>query len=326
MTLQTIQASVELPSVGENEPLPTRFRLLTSPVVELTKGKYIFDAAAAESVMAAYRAWGNDLSGDYEHQSMNPNLTGPVPASFWSDLEVDQDGHLHAVNVKWTPVAAKALRNKEYRYVSPTFNVDANRRVVSIVNVALTNTPSTLNQVPLVAARRGTQMPPETQPAEVVAAAVTSNTASDQILVLASVKTHAEAVPVLAAWKSSHDALPAVQAELAKLQASVAEGEKRTIVASMRAAGKALPTQEAFLLSLSAEQLRAYESTAPVLLNRVDAKKPPTAPAGDVGDVADFQTLVTAKRSDVWKRLQDLEQENPAAYQKVMAARRAHLG
>lgn len=315
MTLQQLTLSVEIPAwSGTDAPLPDEFCLISGPLFETTKGTFLFDQKAADSVMAAYNRGGIPLSGDYEHQSHNPLLSGPIPASFWGGLEV-RPGEvpgavsLWATGVKWTPRAADALRNREYRFYSPTVKYDKDKRVVELLNVALTNLPATMHQAPLVAAsrREGPMTMSDTA------------TPTDQVLLLCGAATHSDALPILAAWKASHDALPAVQSELAQLRSSVTEGEKRAIVASMRAAGKALPTQETFLLSLSTEQLRAYESTAPVLLNRTAAQAPASTPLGEVVDGKPVTEWLKASAYD----LTLLERRDPDGFQRVRAAKKA---
>jgi phage I-like protein len=136
----------------DDEP-PTEFRLFASGENPTTKGTFLFDDAAAASVMAEYERHGIDLMVDYDHASLasapvDPALAGKAAA--WFGLEV-REGELWATNVRWTPPAAEALRRKEWRFMSPAF-AHANNRVTAILNVAITNMPAMRNLEPLMAA------------------------------------------------------------------------------------------------------------------------------------------------------------------------------
>jgi phage I-like protein len=115
--------------------------------------------------MADYAAHGIDIMLDYDHASLDTN-SAPDPAQAgkaagWCSLEV-RNGELWAVNVRWTEPAAEALRRKEWRFMSPAFTADASGRILSLINVAITNLPATRRLEPLMAASRGeTNMSPD---------------------------------------------------------------------------------------------------------------------------------------------------------------------
>lgn len=135
-----------------DEP-PSEFRIFRAGANETTKGTFVFDDAAAASVMSEYAEHGIDLMLDYDHASLgtgiDPALSGK--AAGWFNIEV-RNGELWAVNVRWTPPAAEALRRKEWRFMSPAFGTDDSGRVASLLNVALTNLPATRKLEPLMAA------------------------------------------------------------------------------------------------------------------------------------------------------------------------------
>lgn len=119
-----------------------------------TKGVFTFDEASAESVMAEYVLHGIDLMIDYDHASLSAMPVDPAQAgkaAGWFNLEV-RNGELWAVNVRWTQPAAEALARKEWRFMSPAFHTDANGRITSVLNVAITNMPATRGLQPLMAA------------------------------------------------------------------------------------------------------------------------------------------------------------------------------
>ncbi len=133
---------------------PTEFRIFTAGAVETTKGTFTFDATSAKTVMAEYQKHGIDLMIDYDHASLAAVSLDPATAgkaAGWFNLEV-RNGELWAVNVRWTPPAANALRSKEWRFMSPAFGTDESGRVTDLLNVAITNLPATRNLTPLMAA------------------------------------------------------------------------------------------------------------------------------------------------------------------------------
>lgn len=135
---------------------PSRFRLFKFGENRSTKGTVYLTVESAKKCLSAWIDYGNDLSGDYNHAITNPNIESPR-ASCWFSLALERDG-LYAVNVKFTPAAHEAICNKEYRYYSPYFAIESDNKnrpcVVEIINVALTNTPATKNQRPLVGLSR----------------------------------------------------------------------------------------------------------------------------------------------------------------------------
>jgi phage I-like protein len=143
---------IHLLAIAGDEP-PTEFRIFTAGWVETVKGTFLFDETAAASVVAEYMLHGIDLMIDYDHASLasgvDPALSGK--AAGWFNLEV-RGGELWAVNVRWTPPAAEALRRKEWRFMSPAFTTDDEGRITSLLNVAITNLPATRRLQPLVAA------------------------------------------------------------------------------------------------------------------------------------------------------------------------------
>jgi ribosomal protein L12E/L44/L45/RPP1/RPP2 len=146
-----IRLTIALPG---DEP-PREFRIFTAGEVDTVKGKFLFDDAAAASVMAEYLAHGIDLMVDYDHASLGtdraPDPAQAGKAAAWFGLEV-RAGELWAVNVRWTPPATEALKRKEWRFMSPAFSTDEEGRITSLLNVAITNLPATRRLEPLMAA------------------------------------------------------------------------------------------------------------------------------------------------------------------------------
>jgi hypothetical protein len=143
-------------SIAVGDEPPTEFRIFTADVVDTVKGSFRFDAKAAKLVLDDYVANGVDLMIDYAHASLSAEVAvdpaNAGKAAGWFNLEA-RGGELWAINVRWTPPAAEAMRRKEWRFMSPAFKTDKKSgRITSLLNVALTNTPATRQLTPLVAA------------------------------------------------------------------------------------------------------------------------------------------------------------------------------
>lgn len=132
---------------------PREFRIWAYGPVKTSKypAATLDPEGAAEAVKRA-AAHGIELSIDYEHAAVGPATGQPAPAAGWFRLEARQDG-LWAVNVRWTERASSMLAAAEYRHFSPVYKLDDKRRIVEVVNLALTNLPATVAQAPLVAAK-----------------------------------------------------------------------------------------------------------------------------------------------------------------------------
>lgn len=113
-----------------------------------TKGDYFFDRESAAKVLARYESRGLHLNFDYNHLSIDPSNEEQGKAAGWYDLELRDDG-LWAVNITWTPRASDMILNKEYLYISPAIALDNEKKVVRLINVALTNLPATDELEPL---------------------------------------------------------------------------------------------------------------------------------------------------------------------------------
>jgi phage I-like protein len=152
-------------ALGDGDAPPTEFRLFTKGWNETENGKFLFDEKAAKSVMAAYRDWGVDLAIDLEHQMLEVAGGAPDPtardARGWCKLELRADGSLWATDVRWTPDGTARLQQKRQRYISPAFEADPKtKRVLKMINVAITAMPATHNTPALVAASAKGKMDP----------------------------------------------------------------------------------------------------------------------------------------------------------------------
>ena len=134
--------------------LPVAVRLFRAGPNETSKGVFVFDAAAAASVMAGAREDGVDKMFDLEHLSIDDEAPNYDPdARGWYQLDV-RNGELWAVNITWTPDGVRRLTEKTQRYISPTFARDDENRVTYLLNTALCAMPATFGTPALVAANR----------------------------------------------------------------------------------------------------------------------------------------------------------------------------
>ncbi len=97
-----------------------------------------------QHLIAQFEARKIDLAIDYEHQADDPGRkqTGPVPAAGWiTDLEARPDGIWG--HVKWTDTAARLIREREYRFISPTFKyAPVTGKVVLLKGASLVHEPN----------------------------------------------------------------------------------------------------------------------------------------------------------------------------------------
>lgn len=124
-----------------------------------TIGDFLMDAKAARAVIDDFEALGDerDVVIDYEHQTLGGEYAAPngkAPAAGWiTDWKYVPGKGLYAV-VEWTESAKVAMAAREYRYHSPVFSVDSDGRVAWVHSVALTNSPATLDILPIAASRK----------------------------------------------------------------------------------------------------------------------------------------------------------------------------
>lgn len=92
-----------------------------------------------------------DMVIDYEHATLKSQSTGdPAPAAGWLKPQgweyVDGIGICSSA-FAWTAKAQGFIESEEYKYLSPVFLYSAQGDVLSLLHVALTNTPA-LDQLP----------------------------------------------------------------------------------------------------------------------------------------------------------------------------------
>lgn len=287
-------------SAGSKTP-PAEFRIFPRGLVETAYGPFIFDEKSAEMCMAEFTAQGNELFIDYDHKSLDDD--GPVDsgkAAGWFVLEVRDDG-LWAANVRWTPAAAAALSAGEWRYFSPAFFTDADRRICHLINIALTNNPATKNMTPLVAASaRGARAAARENPtmskailvalglaetvseADAAGAAQTLFALAHDLRALTGKTSGDEALATVKAWQASHEQLAVERQELSALRAEREANAIEEAIKLGRQQGKITGGNEERVRKLgSAAAIGAFVETAlPVL--PANAKAEPTDAGAEV--------------------------------------------
>lgn len=103
------------------------------------RGPYLLDNP--EAVITASKS-SVDLFIDRDHATDLAAKGTNVPAAGWiKEMKADAEG-IHA-RIDWTPPAQEQLKNREYRYISPTFLFDRGTgRVTRILRASLTNDPN----------------------------------------------------------------------------------------------------------------------------------------------------------------------------------------
>jgi phage I-like protein len=130
----------EMPSDAANVA-PTEIHLI--PAGQFTgrdgRGPYLLDTNA---VVADFASLGMPLAIDYEHQSVHAADNGqPAPAAGWiKAIDARADGLWGSV--EWTDKASAMIAAREYRYLSPVFEHDAEGKVLALVGAGLTNHPN----------------------------------------------------------------------------------------------------------------------------------------------------------------------------------------
>lgn len=142
-----IASAIELSASGQ---VPEWIMLFPIGVIAARDGRKfrIADKAAAQAVIDRTQAHqgGVDLFIDYDHQIVSTAKQDPgasAKAAGWiKTLETRDDG-IYA-RVEWTPAAAKAIGDREWRYISPFFLTDKKDggNVLEIINAALVNRPA----------------------------------------------------------------------------------------------------------------------------------------------------------------------------------------
>lgn len=137
------------------EDIPNSIQVLPFGRHMTEKGAFLVDELSVKEVIEDFESRKNDIVIDYEHQTLSGS---EAPAAGWvkglffrsPSYEGDPTGGIWA-EVEWTERAKGYLRGREYRYLSPVFlKRHSDKRVVRLINLALTNQPAIDGMVPVV--------------------------------------------------------------------------------------------------------------------------------------------------------------------------------
>lgn len=121
-------------------PLGTFYGYSTNGAVE-----EVIDQEVVDNLVADYNTNPVELLMDIDHKSMrNPEERDTTAAGWIYGLVSVKDlGRLSGLygKVKWTDVGRHLVESRQYRFISPVFEVDEGRPV-RIINAALTNRPA----------------------------------------------------------------------------------------------------------------------------------------------------------------------------------------
>lgn len=274
------------------------------PATIATCKQWVCGQQEAASLIALAAQQANPMVIDYEHQTLNSQANGqPAPAAGWfKNLEWRDGQGLFTTDVEWTPAAAKAIANREYRYISPVFEFDPQTgaalrmRMAALTNdpgldgmqaVALSTLASRLSlntQEPqmkelLQAVLKALGLPEQSPEPEAIAALnahlAKARSDADQVAALTAEKTNKDAqIAALTTAAGNPDpakfvpvsVVTGMQTQLATLTAQIAGREVDEIVSAALAAGQLLPAQEGWARDLGKSNLAAlknFVSTAP---------------------------------------------------------------
>lgn len=142
--MQTCSAALSQPLT-----LGKEFRILPAGKFRAIDGRpglnadWVLTEEAGRKMVAEAAARNEDYLIDYDHQSLLTGANGqPAKAAGWfRELTWKPDG-LYITNPTWNLAARAMIEAKEYRFVSPVFRHTAAFEVLSLVSVAITNTPA----------------------------------------------------------------------------------------------------------------------------------------------------------------------------------------
>ncbi|PVX80046.1 phage protease [Paraburkholderia unamae] len=256
--------------------------------------QWVCGADQAASVVALAAQQANPMVIDYEHQTLNAQQNGqPAPAAGWfKNLEWREGQGLFATDVEWTPAAARAIADREYRFISPVFEFNARTGDVQRMRMAaLTNNPgldgmqavalsaffpsiqepqmNKLLQALLTALGLDAQASEDQAVTALNAHLAKATSDAQQVAALTAEKVNAQAqIAALTAAAGKPDpskyvplsALTDLQSQVAVLTSQVAGRELDEVIEAALTAGKLLPTQEAWARELGKSNLGALKS------------------------------------------------------------------
>lgn len=268
--------------------------------IDTPKGKFTLDEESAAAVIAAFAKQKNKMVIDYEHQT----LAGTeAPAAGWITQLINKGKDGIWATVEWTEKARQYIANKEYKYVSPVFLMRlTDKRVLRLINVALTNQPNIDGMVPLIN-KAGDYKPTnqkedttmwkellrklglaeiateqdaiaainkiETDAAQAKGIVLIANKSMLTALGLAETATEAEITGTIMAMKQSHSQVGDLAKELATLKTTIGAKDAADIVEMAMKEGKITPAQKDWANDYAKRDIEGFKvfvAKAPVVV------------------------------------------------------------
>jgi phage I-like protein len=253
---------------------PSEFRILAAGTTRTTKGPILFDDAAGTAVSAAFADHDRaDLPIDYNHGMLAEIKTADSGKAAGWFVPVVRTGELWASQVEWTPAAATAIREREYRHFSPALDIERkSNRAMRLINVALTNLPATKGQRPLVASddtqTGGAAVPTGDQPMSDLLKLLGADDEAAAIVALAdrdaaTVTLTAERDSLVTKLAEAVAQTATLAEQVATLTAEKVTAAREQLIAELSEAGKLPPALHDWARGISFEALSEFGAKVP---------------------------------------------------------------
>lgn len=356
MTKRTlIHGASRIVGLADNDPL-TRIELMPIGPVRLKDARGLVGQVVDASALIARsleQADGAVLPIDFDHGMDGRGARDGRAAGWITSLDIE--GERIWAHVDWTPLGAAALRDKTYRFISPTFTVNEKTKEVDrIIRAGLTNNPA-LRELAQVASSQEEDTMPEwlknlarklglDADADEAVIAAAAEAAVDQAGHAASIVTAAglsgeltEAAATAITAKitaAGNDADPdpakyvpitavaELTAQVASLQKQIDGDTSERLVTAAMEAGKLPPALEAWgreYAEKDPEGFRTWTASAPVLVSGKPVVSSTAPIAGDPDGLTREERTVCAATGVSPEAFLATKQGKPSAAQKKEA-------
>lgn len=207
--------------------------------------KYQVDGA---TLTAAFAADAIELPIDISHATDVKAPKGERADAMGWVKELKLEGASLLGRVEWTPEGAQLIAEKKYRYTSPSFWHDADRRATGLRAVSLVNSPALGNQPALAAAEISNQE----NPMKTIATALGLSADANEAACLATLNEKLTgAIPKAVHEKAVAD-LAAATAQLAALAKTARDAKIEALIDGALKAKKVLPAEKDHFVALCA--------------------------------------------------------------------------
>ena len=234
-------------------------------------------AVDGATLTAAFAADAIDLPVDISHATDVKAPKGERADAMGWVKALKIEGAALLGRVEWTPEGAQLIAEKKYRYTSPSFWHDADRRATGLRAVSLVNSPALGNQPALAAAQ-----PDQENPMKTIATALGLREDANETACLAALNDKLQgAIPKGVHEKAVAD-LAAATAQLAAIQKTARDAKIETMIDGALKAKKVLPAEKDHFVALCAtdEGLASVEKLiaargVQLTPSGLDERKPP---------------------------------------------------